>query len=231
MNWPYLHTLVNHFPIVLVVIGALAILLATIIEKRALWMYALATLTLAGITVYPAWLTGGRAADTVQHAWYIAPYAIHDHSQAAALTLWIVGATGLLALVSLITLLRAREALSPAKGFRILVGIGALASICSVAYTGYLGGQIVVESPILKNATPPAITPSVTPLNPTGTSPSQPPQQYNTVPPTSQPQIQQQQQQQQPLQTQPQTQSPIQPPTQPPTQPQSQSPGYRPPAS
>src|SRR5665213_957244 len=42
-----------------------------------------------------------------------------------------------------------------------LVGLGALASICAVAYTGYLGGKIVIESPILASPTPPIIPASL----------------------------------------------------------------------
>ncbi len=157
MSWPSLHALVNHFPIVLTVIGALAVLLAAMYERRGIWMYALSTLTLAGLTIYPASFTGERASGAVRHAWYIAPGAVHSHSAAADITLWVVGVTGVLALLSLITLARTREALSPARGFRILVGLGALASICAVAYTGYLGGKIVIESPILASPTPPII--------------------------------------------------------------------------
>ena len=155
MSWPSLHALINHFPIVLTVVGALALLLATLYERRAIWVYALSTLTLAGLTIYPATLTGERASRAVHKAWYIAPGAIHAHSSAADVTLWVVGITGLLALIALVTLARTREALSPAKGFRVLVGLGALLSISAVAYTGYLGGKIVIESPILESPTPP----------------------------------------------------------------------------
>ncbi len=167
MSWPYLHTLVNHFPIVLTVVGALAVLLSAMVQRRATWIYALSTLTLGGLTIYPAWITGGRAARAVHDAWYIQKGVIHTHSTAAYVTLWIVGVTGALALIALITMLRLREATSPARGFRILVGLGALASICAVSYTGYLGGQIVVESPILASPTPPLITvppPATTPV-------------------------------------------------------------------
>jgi hypothetical protein len=113
--------------------------------------------------------------------------------------------TGALALISLITLARTREALSPAKGFRVLVGLGALVSFCAVGYTAYLGGKIVIESPILTSPTPPVIqapnsTPSTTvPLapgtNPTSTTPAQTatpqptqPQTQSQIPPQTQPQ-------------------------------------------
>jgi len=186
MSWPYLHTVVNHFPIVLAVIGALAVLVAAMFERRAIWVYALSTLTLAGLTIYPAWLTGDKAATAVRRAWYIERGAVHTHSSAAGITLWVVGVTGLLALISLITLARTREATSPAKGLRVLVGLGALVSICAVSYTGYLGGQIVIDSPILASpashgitvpvpAANPTLTPTTTATPTTTTQPSLPP--------------------------------------------------------
>lgn len=159
MSWLSLHTIVNHFPIAFTIVGALAILLGVLHERRAIWIYALTSLTLAGLTIYPASMTGDQAAGMVRHAWYIAPHAIQTHSSAADITVWIVGVTGVLALISLISLARTREAVSPARGFRILVGLGALASFCSIAYTGYLGDKIVVESPILASPAPPILAP------------------------------------------------------------------------
>lgn len=201
MSWPSLHTLVNHFPIVLTVIGALAVLLAAMYERRAIWMYALSTLTLAGLTIYPAWLTGERAAQAVRHAWYIERGVVQTHSAAADITLWMVGVTGFLALIALITMMRTREAVSPARAFRVLVGLGALISFGAVAYTGYLGGEIVVESPILASPTPPVITvplpapnaapsPATQPMRPSGAPPSSasPTQQAAPIPQTAAPQ-------------------------------------------
>lgn len=217
MTWPTLHAFINHFPIVLVVVGAIAILLSAMIQRRAIWMYALSTLTLAALTVYPAWWTGDRAESVVRKAWYIAPGAIHSHSQAADITVWVVGITGLFALISLITLVRLPEVQAPARGFRILVGLGALASVCAVSYTGYLGGKIVVDSPILANPVPPVIT--ITPQVPdTGahvTVPVAPSANQPTTisgQPVTPPQTQQQ--------AQPQT---VQPTLPPPTVPKPQS--------
>jgi uncharacterized membrane protein len=204
MSWPYLHTLVNHFPIVLTVVGAIAVLVAAMAQRRATWIYALFTLMLAGLTIYPAWLTGGRAGGAVRNAWYIEHGAVHTHASAAYVTLWIVGATGLLALLALITMVRTREAVSPARALRVLIGLGSLISICAVSYTGFLGGQIVVESPILASPTPPVIT---VPLPATTMPPT-------TIPPTASPSIAlpapavTPQYQQQPPQQQPQAPAP-----------------------
>ncbi|MEO7217218.1 MAG: hypothetical protein ABI026_03420 [Gemmatimonadaceae bacterium] len=234
MSWPYLHTLINHFPIVLTVIGAIAVLFASLIERRAIWVYSLSCLVLAGVTVYPAWASGHRAAGMVRKAWYIAPGVIRTHSSSADVTLWIVGVTALIALIALITLARTPQALSPAKGFRILVGLGALASIAAVSYTGYLGGRIVVESPILMAPTPPPALDSLgnplvtTPTGAPATIPNQmvPPAANPANPATgapAQPQIPPATQQQPPAQVQPQPQKPQTQMTVPVTQPRPQT--------
>ena len=198
MGWPSLHAIVNHFSIVLTVVGALAVLVAAIHERRGTWTYALVTLTLAGLTIYPASLTGDQAEHAVSKAWYISPGAIDTHSAAADITVWIVVVAGLLALVTLITLVRNPAATSPAKGFRVLVGLAALVSVCAVSYTGYLGGKIVIESPILMRATPPVLTlPLTAPVGSPAASPSPltpaipgSPQLQTALPQTSVPQTQ-----------------------------------------
>lgn len=157
MSWPYLHTLVNHFPIVLTVVGALTIFLGLLIPRRGIWLYGLASLTLAGLLIYPAWLSGDKAGDMLHDAWYIQPGAIHRHSQAADITVWIVIVAGVLSLIAWLTVARMNEAVSPARWLRAVLGIVALVALCAVAYTGYLGGKIVVESPILGYPAAPAI--------------------------------------------------------------------------
>src|SRR5690242_16627936 len=47
MNWPYVHTLINHFPIILVVMGAAAAVTALVLRRRGIWLYSVASLTLA----------------------------------------------------------------------------------------------------------------------------------------------------------------------------------------
>jgi hypothetical protein len=166
-SWPYLHTLINHFPVVLTVVGTLAVLLALVYSRRSLWLYGLGTLTLAGITVYPAWLSGGKAAHAVHNAWYIERGAIHTHAEAADLTMWVVLVTGLAAVIAWASIARNRDAFAPARWLRIVVAVLAVVALCAVSYTAYRGGQIVVDSAILANPVPPTLPPSQ-PLPPAG---------------------------------------------------------------
>lgn len=153
MNWPYLHTLINHFPIILSVMGAAAAITAFTLHRRGIWLYALASLTFAGLTVYPAFLTGDEASDTMKHEWYVVPSMIHDHEEAADITLWFLLATGVISIYTWAWQVRHDESREPPTWLRTLVIVAALASVGTITYTSLLGGRIVHESP--KLLTPP----------------------------------------------------------------------------
>lgn len=181
MSWPTTHSILNHFPIVLVIVGAIVLLAALIRPMRGAWLYALGSFILAGISIYPAWLTGEQAARFVRDAWYIAPGAVHRHAETADITLWIILALGLVSLIAWLSIVRAANAISPANWLRTLVALLAIAALGAVAVTGYFGGKIVVESPILMKPVPPIAVPvpasgttpgQLTQPAPTGTSPT-----------------------------------------------------------
>jgi len=87
VNWPYLHIQINHFPIILTIVGSAVLLLALIVRRRGLWLYALATLTLAGLSVYPVFFTGDQAGDSVRDTWYVVRSMVEEHDQAAGYAL------------------------------------------------------------------------------------------------------------------------------------------------
>lgn len=196
MSWPATHAILSHFPVVLVIVGALALLVALIRPMRGAWLYALGSFVLAAIFVYPAWLTGDSAARFVRDAWYIAPGAVHRHAETADITLWIILALGLVSLIAWLSIARAANAISPAGWLRTVVALLAIASIASVAVTAYFGGTIVVESPILMKATPPlaipvpatGASPVTTPGGAIMTPQSQPAQPQATQPQVTPPQ-------------------------------------------
>lgn len=211
MSWPALHAILNHFPIVFVVIGALALLIAILRPRRGAWLYALASLTLAGVSVYPAWQSGDEAADFVRQAWYIAPGAVNRHATSADITLWVLLVLGLASLIAWLSIARAPNAISPAGWLRTLLALLTIAALGSVAVTGYLGGKVVVESPILMNPVPPLAVPLDT--------------THGALPPGTKAQP--------PATTVPQTTAPVTPPTaaQPATQPPAQTPATQTPAT
>jgi uncharacterized membrane protein len=157
-TWPYIHLLINHFPVVLAVVGLAAVVGALILRHRNLWIYSMATLTLAGITVYPVRFTGDKADHALRDPWYIRHGAIDAHDNAsliAMICLLLVGA------VSAYGWWRAvkRPAEVIPGWIRAAVVVGALAGCGTVAYTAYLGGKIIHEAPVLALPNPPANLP------------------------------------------------------------------------
>lgn len=153
MNWPLIHIQINHFPIILTIVGTAVLLLALVVRQRAMWLYALATLTLAGLSVGPVFFTGDQAGDAVQNTWYVIHEAVDTHEDAAIFALiWIL----LLGAASAYTwwrMVRREPMTLPPTWLRAALVVLALFGASTVIRTAYLGGKIVHESP--KLATPP----------------------------------------------------------------------------
>lgn len=154
MNWPYIHTLINHFPIILSVVGTAVLLLALIVRQRAVWLYALATLTLAGVSIYPVFFTGDQAADAVRNTWYIVRTMVDEHDDAAGFALVSVLLTGVTSAYTWWRMVKREPTVLPPVWLRVVVTVVAVWSLSVVARTAYLGGKIVHDSP--KLAAPPA---------------------------------------------------------------------------
>ncbi|MFI5228412.1 MAG: hypothetical protein ACHQWU_05040 [Gemmatimonadales bacterium] len=162
MDWPYVHTLINHFPIILTVVGCAALLLALFTRRRGPWLYALATLTLAGLSVYPAAFTGDQASDALRNTWYIVHDMVREHDASATWALITVIPLGVVSAYAWWRMLnRERDALPPVW-LRAVITVLAALGLAVITRTAYLGGLIVHESPRLK--TPPPGTPSQPPL-------------------------------------------------------------------
>jgi hypothetical protein len=154
MNWPYVHTLINHFPIILMVVGTAVLLLALIVRRRGLWLYALATLTLAGLSIYPVFFTGDEAADAVRTTWYIMRPMVEEHDAAAGYALVSVLLAGAVSAYAWWRMLRREITTLPPVWLRTVVAVIAIWALSVVVRTAYLGGQIVHDSPKLQS--PPA---------------------------------------------------------------------------
>jgi hypothetical protein len=157
MDWPYLHTLINHFPIILSVVGTVVLLAALVSGRRNVWLYALVTLTFAGLSVYPAYLSGHEAEGVMKQRWYVVRSMIHAHEESAEIALWVVLITGAISAYTWWRMARREPDSLPAPWLRLLVVIGALGSTGALTYSAYQGGLIVHASPRLEN--PPASVP------------------------------------------------------------------------
>jgi uncharacterized membrane protein len=155
MSWPYVHLLINHFPVVLSIAALAAALLALVLRRRGLWLTAMASLTVAGLFIYPVFLTGNQADHALNDPWYIKHGTIEAHDAAATWALWGILIVGVFAAYSWWRSLK-----RPAEGIpgwvRAGVVIGSLFAVSLVARTAYLGGKIIHESPVFELKQPPA---------------------------------------------------------------------------
>jgi uncharacterized membrane protein len=157
-DWPHVHIMINHFPLILAVMGALAALLGLVRSRRGVWIYACASLTLAAITVVPTYFTGEPAEEGLHRPWYISRAAFHEHEVAARFAAILVGVAWLVALVAWRRLVRYPRELSLPVGLRAAVVITALVAAGAIGYTSLLGGYIMHDAPGLKGAPPAGIT-------------------------------------------------------------------------
>ncbi|MFQ5888865.1 MAG: hypothetical protein ACE5JR_02305 [Gemmatimonadota bacterium] len=147
MNWPYLHLVTNHFPIILAIVGAVAMGAGKASGRDSLMRYGAISLVLAGLTAPVVYITGRQAEETVGSLWYAAEAAIEEHEE---LGLWAL----LGALASGVT-----AAGWLYRGGRLL---GSLTTIVAAATaiillaTAFQGRRIIHASPASEEAPRPA---------------------------------------------------------------------------
>jgi uncharacterized membrane protein len=147
--------MLNHFPVILAVTGALAVLLAIVRGQRGIWLYATVSLTLAAVTVIPTYFTGQPAEHALNRPWYIARGAIHAHEDAAKIAALIVVLAGLVALFAWRRLVRYPREVRMPGSLRTALVVTSLAAAISIGYAAWLGGRIVHEAPALRGPAPP----------------------------------------------------------------------------
>ncbi len=155
LSWPYTHLLINHFPVVLSISALAVSILALLLGRRGLWLTAMGALTAAGASIYPVFFTGNKADHALNDPWYIHPGTIEAHDQFATIALWVILIAGAFAAYSWWRSLKQPADLIPGW-MRAGVFVGALAAAGIVAYTSFLGGQIIHDAPILQLKQPPA---------------------------------------------------------------------------
>ena len=154
LSWPYMHLLINHFPVVLSVAALSVAILAILLNRRALWLTSMGALTAAGLFVYPVFFTGNKADHALNDPWYIHPGVIEAHDQAAGWALWAILIAGAFAAYSWWRSLK-RPAEAIPGWMRAGVLVGALLAVSVVARTAYLGGKITHDAPVLQLKEPP----------------------------------------------------------------------------
>jgi uncharacterized membrane protein len=154
MDWAHIHLLLNHFPIILEIMGAAAAIVAIVWPHRGTWMYAATSLTLAGVTVLPTYFTGEPAEHALNRPWYITRGTIHSHEDAAFISAILVGVVAMIAAVAWRRMVRYPREASLPGALRAMLLAGSMIASAHIVYTSLLGGRIVHDSPILQGPRP-----------------------------------------------------------------------------
>jgi uncharacterized membrane protein len=160
LDWPHIHIMLNHFPVILVVMGTLAALLGMVRSRRGVWLYATATLTIAALTVIPTYFTGEPAEHALNRPWYISRTSIHTHEDAALIAALLTGLAGLVAIFAWRRLVRYPREVTLPRGLRLAVVITAVAAAGMIGYTSLLGGYIIHDAPGLQGPAPARVGPA-----------------------------------------------------------------------
>lgn len=160
MDPAYLHILINHFPIILAVMGATAAVLSVFVRGRSTWIYATASLTIAGLFAYPTVLTGERAEDSMRPLWYVVKGTMGTHEDAGQRAMYVLIVTGLISAYAwwraTRRYLRENEAIAPVW-LRAAVIVGGLASAGTAGWAAKQADPILHYSPRLPHPSAPGI--------------------------------------------------------------------------
>ena len=153
------HLMLNHFPVILSMLGAAASVIALLTRRRGVLLYALVTLTLAGLSSYPALRSGHAAAELLEDRWYVDDDQIDVHHDSGERTHLILLATGIICAVALWRTLRTVREAKPGLAVLTVVAVMGIASAATVSWTSWQGGFIAIKNPTLINSTNPPGTP------------------------------------------------------------------------
>lgn len=140
MDLTHLHLILNHLPVVGIIVGFFVLTWGVVRSYDNVQDVGLSILFFTAMIALPVYLTGEPAEEMVEHLPGVSEQIIELHEESAVLSLSLAIATGALAFLTLVAkrFLSARFGLM-AIYFCLLVSIIAGASI---TYTANLGGQI-----------------------------------------------------------------------------------------
>ena len=139
MNWPHLHLIINHVPVIGVP-GVILLLVYGMVRKSGeVLALSLALFVLLALMTPAVFFSGQAAEDTVKKLPGVTEGYIGRHEEAADIALTLVEILGAMSLAGLF-LLRRKGAIPKWVSFLVLAA--ALITAVVVGFTANLGGQI-----------------------------------------------------------------------------------------
>ena len=139
MNWAYLHVIINHFPIVGVIIGTLILIAGMVFKNEGIKISGLGTIVFAALMAVVVDLTGDPAREAVRGTPDFVLSLINRHENIAVVALFIIIPAGLLAAVTLFSIWKK---VNSVRLLLIMTLVISLISCVAMGYVGRTGGQI-----------------------------------------------------------------------------------------
>lgn len=150
MNQAHIHLLVNHLPIIGVIIGLLILIAGFILNNGTVKQTATAIFIFASLFAIPSFLTGEGAEEVIEKLPGVSKTYIETHEEIAEVFIWIIGSFGVL---SLLTFLAAHFKSKFSKLLYLLTLIMAIVTIVFAKQVATTGGEI--RHPEIRNTTAP----------------------------------------------------------------------------
>lgn len=140
MNPAHLHLIINHVPIFTTVIGVFILLWGMYKSNSSVRNIAFILFIIGAIGSYAAIQTGESAEEVVEEVAGVSHDAIHDHEEAAEVSLWFAVVMGLLSIGALAA---KKLNLRFETGLHIVILLTALITSGILMYVAYEGGEIM----------------------------------------------------------------------------------------
>ena len=139
MDFPHLHLLLNHFPIIGTMVGAGLFLISFLVRAKDVRRSSLIVFVAMALLAIPAFITGVGAQEKLVTDPSISNTIIQRHEGAAELAIWFMEVTGALAAAALWQSIRKT---SPAYWSNAAILVFSLVTVGLMARTGNTGGEI-----------------------------------------------------------------------------------------
>jgi len=139
MNWAYVHVILNHFPIVGLIIGTLILIVGMVFKNEGIKISGLGTIIFAALMAVVVDLTGDPAKEAMKGMPDIVGSLINRHEDIASVALFLIIPAGLIAVLTLYSIWKKEKSVRFLLIFTLVLS---LISCVAMGYVGRTGGQI-----------------------------------------------------------------------------------------
>lgn len=136
MNAVHAHLLLNHVPILGSLFGVLLLMIGMGMKNKTLEITGLSTMLLAALFTIPAFFSGEEAEHMIESMSGFSDFHLEEHEEHAELSLWMMIASGLLSLISLVAYRFAPNRLKIVRLIALVLGLVAFLTMIPLANHG-----------------------------------------------------------------------------------------------